>query len=164
MNSDQRRADAAHARIFLARDRAKRARDRDKRSENHDTGLKMQNPVKHRVIIAGGRDFLDSYLVKTTLQRLFPNPQEQVDYVISGNARGADMTGEAWAIANVIPVMLMPAQWSAHGKSAGPIRNAAMAKRGTYLIAFWDGKSRGTKNMIDTATKAGLTVHVEKYE
>lgn len=31
------------------------------------------------------------------------------------------------------------------------------------LIAFWDGKSRGTKNMIDTATKRGLKVAVVRY-
>ena len=28
------------------------------------------------------------------------------------------------------------------------------------LIAFWDGKSRGTKNMIDTAKKHGLEIHI----
>ena len=31
------------------------------------------------------------------------------------------------------------------------------------LIVFWDGKSRGTKNMIDTATKRGLKVAVVRY-
>lgn len=31
------------------------------------------------------------------------------------------------------------------------------------LIAFWDGKSRGTKNMTDTATKRGLKVAVVRY-
>lgn len=119
--------------------------------------------MKHRVIIAGGRDFHNTPLVETTLRKLFPDPQKQIDYVVSGNARGADTLGERWAVMNVIPVMLIPAQWSMHGKSAGPIRNAAMAKRGTYLVAFWDGKSRGTKNMIETAERAGLTVHVERY-
>lgn len=120
--------------------------------------------MKHRVIIAGGRDYDDGRIVKTTMQKLFPNPQDQIDYVISGNARGADLAGELWAHANAVPVMLIPAQWGAHGKSAGPIRNASMAKRGTYLVAFWDGKSKGTKNMIDMATKAGLEIHVERYE
>lgn len=120
--------------------------------------------MKHRVIIAGGRDHCDAYAVKTTMAKLFPNPQDQIDYVISGNARGADLAGEAWGHANGIPVMVIPAQWSLLGKSAGPQRNAQMAARGTYLVAFWDGKSKGTKDMIDRATKAGLTVHLEKYE
>jgi len=28
------------------------------------------------------------------------------------------------------------------------------------LIAVWDGESRGTKNMIDYATKKGLKIHI----
>lgn len=28
------------------------------------------------------------------------------------------------------------------------------------LVAFWDGKSRGTKNMIDNAKKYGLTQYI----
>lgn len=49
-------------------------------------------------------------------------------------------------------------------KKAGPIRNEEMAKYAseTYgiLIAFWDGKSRGMKNMIDTAKKHGLEIYI----
>ena len=33
-----------------------------------------------------------------------------------------------------------------------------MAKYANALIAFWDGKSKGTKHMIDIATKKGLDV------
>lgn len=59
--------------------------------------------------------------------------------------------------------------WGVYGKSAGPRRNNEMAKfasesgSGT-LIAFWDGESRGTKNMIDTARRYGLHVIVVEYE
>ena len=56
-----------------------------------------------------------------------------------------------------------PANWKAHGRAAGPIRNAQMASVSHALIAFWDGKSRETKNMIDTATKRGLQVAVVRY-
>lgn len=118
--------------------------------------------MRHRAIIAGGREFNDPDLVSSVMLRLFPD-RDQIEYIISGTARGADAAGEKWAIANAVPVIRMPAQWVTHGRVAGMIRNAAMAKRGTYLVAFWDGKSRGTKNMIETATRAGLKVHVENY-
>ena len=41
--------------------------------------------------------------------------------------------------------------------------------RGVQLLnaktfAFWDGKSRGTKNMIDWAKSYGLEIHVVRYE
>lgn len=39
-----------------------------------------------------------------------------------------------------------------------------MAQYANHLIAFWDGESKGTKNMIDEATKQGLLVDVIKYE
>ena len=46
---------------------------------------------------------------------------------------------------------------------AGPIRNEEMAEVSDALIAFWDGKSRGTKSMIEIARRKGLQVAVVKY-
>ena len=46
------------------------------------------------------------------------------------------------------------------GRSAGPLRNATMANYADALIALWDNKSRGTKNMIDVANKLGLRVSI----
>lgn len=37
---------------------------------------------------------------------------------------------------------------SEHGKQGGPIRNAQMAEYGDELLAIWDGRSPGTRNMI----------------
>ena len=56
--------------------------------------------------------------------------------------------GETWAIANVIPIKEFPADWRTHDKSAGPIRNAQMAKYADGAIILWDGQSKGTLNMI----------------
>lgn len=80
--------------------------------------------------------------------------------VVSGAARGVDRMGETWAIINNVPVKRFPADWSRHGKRAGYVRNAEMAAYADALIAIWDGKSRGTRNMIDEATATGLKVHV----
>jgi hypothetical protein len=80
--------------------------------------------------------------------------------VVSGTARGADRIGEQWAEENNIPVRRFPADWNEYGKAAGMIRNAQMAEYADGLIAFWNGQSRGTKNMIDIATDKGLKVIV----
>lgn len=80
--------------------------------------------------------------------------------VVSGGADGVDKIGEALAIDSNIPVKRFPADWSQYGKAAGPIRNRQMAAYADALIAVWDGKSRGTANMIKEAKKAGLTVYV----
>jgi len=111
-----------------------------------------------KTIIAGGREFTNYRFMATVLK------DHDITTVVSGTARGADKTGEEWAKFNNIPVEKHPANWDKHGKSAGYIRNSEMADCSEALVAFWDGKSRGTKHMIDLATKKGLVVTVYNYE
>lgn len=59
--------------------------------------------------------------------------------------------------------IVMNAGCEKHGKSAGYKRNQEMANVSTHLIAFWDGKSRGTKHMIDIAKRDGLKSHVVDF-
>jgi hypothetical protein len=82
--------------------------------------------------------------------------------VLSGGARGADYLGELWAKENGVPLEIYPAHWAMHGKAAGPIRNREMARHAEALIALWDGKSRGTKDMIDVAEAACLRIYVRR--
>ena len=105
-----------------------------------------------RTIIAGGRDFLDYSLLVHTLLTL----EFEITEIVSGAARGADRMGEMWGEVTDTPVKKFPADWKKHGKPAGYIRNAEMANYADALVAFWDGKSRGTKNMIDLAYKQPL--------
>lgn len=113
-----------------------------------------------KVIIAGGRDFNDLEF----LQKKLGNFYYRISEVVSGAAKGADTLGEMWAYSKNIPVKQFPANWKEHGKSAGPIRNREMGKYADALIAFWDGKSKGTKDMIGVAIKEGLWVKVFYYE
>jgi len=114
-----------------------------------------------KTIIAGGRDFHNYEHFKAALKFLFQNtvPTE----IVSGGANGADKMGERYAAEKGIPLKLFPADWNAHGKAAGPIRNEQMALYADALVAFWDSKSRGTKSMIDLARKNGLKVRVVHY-
>ena len=75
---------------------------------------------------------------------------------------GSDGGGERFAHDFSLPVTRFPANWDAHGKRAGFLRNQEMAEHADALIALWDGHSRGTKSMIDIATKKGLAVHVHR--
>jgi hypothetical protein len=83
-----------------------------------------------------------------------------VTEVVSGGARGVDALGEEWANQAGVPVKLFPADWKKYGRGAGPIRNSHMAEYSEALIAVWDGKSRGTKDMVAKAQKRGLRVFV----
>ena len=113
-----------------------------------------------RVIIAGGRDFSDKEVAFEALNTVI-NPG---DIIVSGHARGADMLGEMYAKEYGLELELYPAEWDKYGRSAGYIRNRQMAEVADALVAFWDGKSRGTKNMIETAEKLELPVFVFDYE
>jgi hypothetical protein len=80
--------------------------------------------------------------------------------VISGTAWGCDKVGELWAITVDLPIRQFVPDWDRHGKAAGPIRNGEMAAFADRAICFWDGVSRGTKNMIDQMEKREKPVTV----
>jgi hypothetical protein len=118
---------------------------------------------KIRIIVAGGRDFSDYQLMRTEFLAFVGKNQNTDVLIISGAAKGADQMGEQLANEFNIQLMQMPAEWDKHGRSAGYIRNAEMADEATHVLAMWDGESRGTKHMIDIATKKGLTLKVVNY-
>lgn len=84
-----------------------------------------------------------------------------VSEVVSGCSGNVDLLGEKWATFVHLPIRSFPADWKALGRKAGPIRNRMMAEYAEALIAVWDGKSKGTKNMIEEARKRNLKVYVE---
>ena len=117
-----------------------------------------------RVIIAGGRNFDDYEKVRTTLNDIINDKKMIITEILSGHAKGADSLGEHYAETNDIKLAMYPADWDLHGKSAGHIRNDAMSKDADMLIAFWDGKSKGTANMINRALKRELFVKIVRYK
>ena len=119
-------------------------------------------PERFAVIIAGSRTFADYNLLCEKCDFFFQN--KRPTSIVCGKARGADTLGEQYAVEHQIPVDAYPAQWDKHGKAAGYIRNEEMAKNADALIAFWDGKSRGTKHMIDLAMKYQLKIRIVYYE
>lgn len=117
-----------------------------------------------KVIIAGGRNFADYELLRGSCDYFLSRKRLTHEIVIvSGHARGADSLGERYATERGYRLELFPADWEASGKAAGVIRNRQMAEAAHALIAFWDGRSRGTKNMIDEATARSLPVKVVRY-
>lgn len=111
-----------------------------------------------KTIIAGTRTFeSDEYYV--LLEKAIKESGFQIDHILCGCGRGMDMLGESWAISHNIPVDLHPAEWKTYGNSAGPIRNKEMAKNADALILVWDGKSKGSANMLKQAKEHGLKIY-----
>ena len=105
-----------------------------------------------RIIVAGGRDFNNYILLSQTLDAVLEKYTFSEVHIASGCCHGADALGE---------------QYAAYGKAAGPIRNRKMAEYAAegdgMLVAFWDGKSRGTASMIRLAEKYGLRIKTITY-
>ncbi|AUG88509.1 hypothetical protein PQC39_gp145 [Vibrio phage Vp_R1] len=114
-----------------------------------------------KVIIAGGRDFINYRLLCAKVDKYRKGSEVEI---VCGLAKGADILGKRYALSHKLSVAEFPANWQRHGKSAGYIRNDQMAQYSDVLLAFWDGKSKGTKHMIDLAYKRGLEVHVFRYK
>lgn len=108
-----------------------------------------------KTIIAGSRNIDDYEFLKFVINGC----PFQITGVICGLANGVDLLGERYALANKIPIKYFSPDWTQFGKRAGIIRNEKMAENAQALIYIWDGKSRGTKHMIDHAKKCCLKIH-----
>ena len=105
-----------------------------------------------RVVIAGCRDYSNYEEAKKYIDLCLSNILKENNIVIvSGGARGADALGERYAEENGLEIERYPANWDIYGRGAGLRRNQKMAEISDYVICFWDGKSRGTKRMIECA-------------
>ncbi|SNR43552.1 Protein of unknown function [Lutibacter agarilyticus] len=109
-----------------------------------------------KIIIAGSRSFTDCQKLKETCDK-FLRDQNNID-IVSGTCRGADKLGEQYAKERGYKITRFPADWNKYGKAAGPIRNQQMANYADALIAFWNGKSKGTNNMIQLANRCNLDI------
>ena len=83
--------------------------------------------------------------------------------IISGMADGADTLGIKYAKEHKLTMVLYPANWKKYPRMAGILRNMNMLVTATHLVAFWDGKSHGTKHMIKNAKEKGIPVWIYKY-
>lgn len=133
-----------------------------------------------KLIVAGGRDFNDYEKASEEIRRLASH--ELKDFAVSivcGMAYGADAQGLRFAKENDVTRYEFPADWdnldvpnavikyTSRGKpynaAAGNIRNKAMGDFADGLLAFWDGKSRGTQDMINYMRSLGKSVRVINY-
>lgn len=113
--------------------------------------------MSEKVAIVGSRDFADLDLVRAFVAALPPDA-----IVVSGGGGDVDKTAERCARARGLAVEIYPAYWQAHGKSAGPIRNQKIARACDRLVAFWDGTSKGTANVVLRARNFGKPVEIVK--
>jgi YspA, cpYpsA-related SLOG family len=100
-----------------------------------------------KLIAAGSRGINDRDLVWGVLDKLAE--EFFISEIVEGECRNSpDVLARDWAEDRGYSLKKFPANWNKYGKAAGHKRNIQMAKYGDILVAFWDGKSLGTRGMI----------------
>lgn len=110
-----------------------------------------------KVIIAGSRSITDKDVVNQAIK----DSGFKITEILCGCAKGVDDLGRQYGEQSKILVTEYPPNWHKYGNAAGIMRNIVMAKKCDALIAVWDGKSRGTKHMIECIEKLKLPLYVK---
>lgn len=115
-----------------------------------------------RILVCGDRHWRNEERIRGILEEYFSSI-DGVSFVMEGGAAGADVLAKKIAWENGIPVLEVPADWDKHGKAAGPIRNQEMLMNDPdVVLAFHNDlkNSKGTKDMVRRAIRAGIETHV----
>jgi len=115
-----------------------------------------------KIGVIGSRSYDDYEELKKVLDSF-----DNITLIISGGANGADKLGEKYADDNNIEKLIHYPDWDEHGKMAGFVRNTDIVNDSDMVVAFWDGKSRGTKDSITKAFKGHtpiLTIHFKPID
>jgi hypothetical protein len=130
---------------------------------DYDSG--NDDNYNRRVLVAGCR-WLDPIQVMCDLDTYFLSYNIKPTIIINGTAAGADTGGQMWAEENNVETAQYSPDWDGQGRVAGPIRNQRMLDMEwpNLVMAYWDGKSAGTKSMITLAVKAGCPVVIRPVD
>ncbi|MFI2081499.1 DUF2493 domain-containing protein [Streptomyces rubiginosohelvolus] len=113
----------------------------------------------YRILVTGSRDWDNAQAIWAALAeavRAIPHDRN-ITVVHGGCPRGADAIADDWARKYGTTIERHPANWSAHGRGAGPRRNAHMVGLGADVcLAFIKNGSRGTTGCADLAEAAGI--------
>ena len=123
--------------------------------------------MKYYICVAGCRNYAETEehysFVASYLDYVLQNLKNQGEIVIiHGACRGVDLLGgRRYARERKYKCLEFPADWNTYGNYAGPKRNAEMVSKSTHIVVFWDGKSKGTYNLIQNAKKAGKPLKIK---
>ena len=128
------------------------------------TNVQTNTTEEYRVIIAGSSGFDDYTLFENKCNHFLSEKIKTHNIII--------LSGTSYRISSIINwysyeynLITIPfdAEWGKYGQCAGNISNEKMINCADAVIAFWDGKSKFTENLIDMAKSKGLPTVVVKF-
>ncbi|MGN0448334.1 MAG: hypothetical protein ACI4GC_07305 [Acutalibacteraceae bacterium] len=85
---------------------------------------------------------------------------EKIDMIISGGARGIDICARNYAYKHRILIKEYLPDYGSYGRKAPIIRNEIIVMESDIVYVFWDGKSKGTRSVIDFAKQYGKPCNI----
>lgn len=85
---------------------------------------------------------------------------DHVTEIVSGGARGIDTCAKSYALRHGLKLTEFLPEYAKYGRGAPLRRNITIIEHADLVLAFWDGKSRGTKFVIDNCKKRNIPVAV----
>lgn len=111
-----------------------------------------------KVAIVGSRN-----IQFNTISDFIPiNLSEKITEIITGGAAGIDSLAIKYAKENNIKITIIEPEYKRYKKAAPLMRNQTIVDLSDYVLAIWDGKSKGTKYTIDYANKINKKIKVYK--
>ena len=96
-------------------------------------------------------------LTVSDLDKYLPDGTNEI---VSGGAKGIDSCAKEYALSHGLPITEFLPEYEKYGRSAPLKRNLEIIKYADIVLAFWDGRSKGTKHVIDNCKKSGVEVKI----
>jgi predicted Rossmann fold nucleotide-binding protein DprA/Smf involved in DNA uptake len=108
-----------------------------------------------RLAVVGSRSWVDAAAITRAVSSF-----SEATEIVSGGADGADTIAATVARNLGLGLVEIRPDYLRHGKGAPLVRNREIVDLADVVLAFWDGKSRGTMHAVNYARKKGKVVHV----
>lgn len=116
-----------------------------------------------KLAVVGSRTFADQNKCWEILDHIRGHFGYNYVEIVSGDARGADTFGEAYADYHKIPKKIFPPEWKKYGPRAGYLRNIDIVQNCDVCVAFWDGESGGTRHDLELCKQYGKRCFVYNF-
>lgn len=127
--------------------------------------MSENNQKEVTLVVCGSRSITEKEIVKEGIReaiKKFNEREETISQVLTGGADGVDSVAKEWVSDKDIQYEEIEPKWEKYGGKRAPIeRNKKLIEKADYIVAVWDGKSSGTKFMIDNAGETPLYVKLE---
>lgn len=105
-----------------------------------------------KVAVIGSRD-----ISIENLEKYLP---DNVTEIVSGGAKGVDQSAKEYANKNDIALKEFLPEYEKYGRRAPLVRNDLIVDYADVVLAFWNGKSTGTKYVIEKCKAKNKKVRI----